>query len=109
VVVRNDDRQRVPSAGPNAVTIDQRWSTVGGRALEREELGINELAAMPQSLPRAIHAGCWGLSELALFAPVDPGLYRLEVIAHQHGRGWLAGAGKSQLLADVEIVRREMA
>ena len=48
VLARNDDRQDVPAAGPNAVTIDQRWSTAEGCTLQREEVGINELAAMPQ-------------------------------------------------------------
>jgi hypothetical protein len=108
VVVCNDGRRSVHAAGPNAVTIGQHWSIVEGRALEPEELALNALAAMPQSLPHAIRADRSVLVELALFAPLEPGLYRAEVIAHRHGRGWLDGAGESQVLADVEVVHREM-
>lgn len=108
VEVRNDGRRAILPDGVRAVTIGQRWSTAEGRRLGREELELNELAALPQSLPCAVRARRSIPVELALYAPVEPGSYRVEVIAHQHGRGWLDGSGKSQIpAADVEVVSRD--
>jgi glycosyltransferase involved in cell wall biosynthesis len=108
VEIRNDERGRsVPATGPYAVTVGQRWSTNDGRPLERRELGLNELATLPQSLPcpvpakRAVHA------EIPLFAPLEAGSYRVEVALHQHGRGWLdETCAVPALTGEVEILAR---
>jgi glycosyltransferase involved in cell wall biosynthesis len=107
VEVRNEGRRTILPDGPRAVTIAQRWSTAEGEPLDREKLELNELAAMPQSLPRAIR-GRRALSvDVSLYAPTEPGRYRLEVVAHQHGRGWLEGSPGSRMLSsDVEVVSR---
>jgi hypothetical protein len=108
VEVRNGERRRsVPATGPYAVTVGQRWSTNDGRSLERQELGLNEIAALPQSLPcpvpakRAVHA------VIPLFAPLEAGSYRVEVALHQHGRGWLdETCAVPALTGEVEVLTR---
>jgi hypothetical protein len=108
VEIRNDERRSVPSAGPYAVTVGQRWSMSDGRPLEPDELGLNELAALPQSLPRGVPAKSAINVEIALLAPVKAGSYRVVIAAHQHGHGWLDMTGELPALThDIEIVARE--
>jgi glycosyltransferase involved in cell wall biosynthesis len=103
--VHNDGRRAILPDGARAVTLGQRWFTADGRQLGREELGLNELAFLPQTLPRSVRAGRGTRAALALYAPLTPGVYRIEVAAHQHGRGWLDEAGTSQALArDIKVV-----
>jgi glycosyltransferase involved in cell wall biosynthesis len=107
VEIRNEGRRAVLPDGPRAVTIAQRWSTAEGGPLDRETLELNELAAMPQSLPRAIRRRRALSVDVALYAPTEPGRYRLEVVAHQHGRGWLDGSRGPQMPAsDVVVLAR---
>jgi abequosyltransferase len=105
VEVRNDARRAILPDGARAVTLGQRWFTPDGRRLTREELGLNEVAFLPQALPRAVRAGRGTGTALVLYAPLAPGVYRIEIAAHQHGHGWLDEAGTSQALArDIEVV-----
>jgi hypothetical protein len=105
VVVFNKAERAIPSAGPNAVVIGHRWVTPDGRMLEREQLGLNELAALPQSMPRAVPRRRSVRAEVALYAPNEPGTYRLEVSAIQHGRGSLEDFGLAPALGRaVEVV-----
>jgi glycosyltransferase involved in cell wall biosynthesis len=108
VEARNDGPRTISSDGPRAVTIGQRWSTTEGHTLGRVQLGLNELAAMPQSLPRAVRVRRTIRGEITLYAPVEPGSYRVEVGAYQHGRGWLADLAVSRTVAkDVEVIAPE--
>jgi Glycosyl transferase family 2 len=103
--VYNEGREAILPDGARAVTIGQRWYTQTGHALSREELGLNELAAYPQQLARAVRPGHAVQTELALYAPREPGIYGLRVVAHQHGHGWLderAGAGLPT--AEIQVV-----
>jgi hypothetical protein len=104
VEVRNDGQRAILPDGVRAVTIGQRWSTVEGRTLGRDELELNDLAALPQSLPHAIRARRAISVDVALYAPIEPGSYRVEVVAHQHGHGWLDDSSGSRVVADdVEV------
>jgi hypothetical protein len=102
---RNDGRRAVLPDGTSAVTIGQRWLTPEGHILGCDELRLNELAALPQLLPHVIRVNRMVRAELVLYAPVEPGSYRIEVLAHQHGHGWLDGpTGPRALVADIEVV-----
>jgi hypothetical protein len=104
IEARNDGRRTILPEGPRGVTIGQRWLTDARRPLGREELGLNELAALPQPVPRALRAGRGTHLELTLYAPIEPGLYRVEAAAHQHGRGWLDELGELEVLAaDIDV------
>jgi hypothetical protein len=101
---RNRGQRTILPDGPRAVTIAQSWSTTEGDPLDREALELNELAAMPQSLPHAVRRRRVVSVDVALYAPPMPGRYRLEVVAQQHGRGRLDGSRGSHVLArDVEV------
>lgn len=97
--VRNAGRRAFLPEGARAVTIGQRWRTASGHELGREELGLNELAAFQQTLAHVVRANRVVVCEIALYAPLEPGSYSLEVAAHQHGHGWLDRTGSSQALA----------
>jgi glycosyltransferase involved in cell wall biosynthesis len=103
--VRNEGARAILPDGARSVAIAQRWSTAEGRPLGREELALNELAFLPQPLARSLRARRASAVQLALYAPVRPGVYRVEVLAHQHGVGWLDQPGASQMLAaDLEVL-----
>lgn len=102
---RNDGRRTIAAAGAHAVTIAQRWSTEDGRPLEREELALNDIAALPQSLLHALRPRRAEGVEIALYAPVAPGSYRVEVAGYQHGHGWLDELDPSVVLAEAVEVR----
>jgi glycosyltransferase involved in cell wall biosynthesis len=104
VEVRNEGRRSILPDGPGVVTIGQRWRTAG-QVLGRHELGLNELAALPQSLPHIVRRRNAIRAEVVLYAPVRAGSYRAEVLLHQHGYGWLSHSNGSELIAgDVEVV-----
>jgi hypothetical protein len=108
IAVRNGEGGAVPSAGRFAVTLGQRWLTAEDVPLGPDELGLNDLAAMPQTLPGPVREGRTRQVEVALLAPREPGIYRVELAAQQHGRGWLDEAGVSPaLVGSVEIVSRD--
>jgi glycosyltransferase involved in cell wall biosynthesis len=98
VVTRNGGSRTVPSTGPNAVMIGQRWRSADGAPLDSATLCINELAAMPQPVARAIRKGGSVVTEIPLYAPIQPGSYRLEIVANQPGR-WLDESGVADALA----------
>jgi hypothetical protein len=105
VQVRNEGRRAILPDGPRSVTLAQRWCTADDRQLGREQLGLNELAFLPQALPRAVRARRRIGVALALYAPPEPGVYRIEVVAHQHGRGRLDETGASQTaVGEIEVV-----
>jgi glycosyltransferase involved in cell wall biosynthesis len=101
----NEANRVIPSAGPNAVLLGQRWVAADGQTVGREQLGLNELAALPQSMPRSLRPRRAMKAAVVLYAPREPGVYRLELGAVQHGRGWLADIGVAPPVArDVEII-----
>jgi glycosyltransferase involved in cell wall biosynthesis len=103
VLVRNAGPRTVPVTGPDAVTIAQRWWTAHGVPLEWRTLRTNELAGMPSPIARAIRRGRSVSTEIPLYAPTDPGSYRLEIVANQPGR-WLDEAGvAAALTATVDV------
>jgi Glycosyl transferase family 2 len=105
VEAHNDDQRTILSEGARAVTIGQRWRKDEGRLLGPGELGLNELAALPQSLPQAVHAGRVIRAKVMLYAPVETGIYHLEIDAHQHGYGWLNDFGIAQVIArTIEVI-----
>lgn len=106
IQVRNHGGRSILPDGSRAVTIAQRWFTAAGEVLGPHELGVNALAALPQSLPRVVRARRSIQSELVLYAPAEPGSYHLQVLAHRHGHGSPDQPSGSQMIAgDIEVVR----
>jgi hypothetical protein len=93
----NSRRRRIPLAGPRAITVGWRWRSLDGVELTPEDLGVNHLAALPQTLgagmraPRALEA------EIALYAPKNPGTYFLELVAYRRS-GDASGCAKTPVL-----------
>jgi hypothetical protein len=105
IELRNEGRQTILPEGPRGLTIGQRWSTQAGHSLGREELRLNELAALPQPVARTVRAGRAARAPLILYAPTEPGRYGVQLRLHQHGRGWLDELGESEALsAEIEVV-----
>lgn len=102
LAVRNVGRRAIRSEGSQAVTIGQRWWAPGREHVGQDRLALNDLAAMPQSLPGSVRVDREGRTELALYAPIAPGHYSVELLAHQNGQGWLDDV--RALRADVEVV-----
>lgn len=103
VLVRNAGPRRVPATGPDAVTIAQRWWSADGLPLQWAMLRTNELAGMSRPLPHSIWRRGQASTEIAVYAPIEPGSYCLEIVAHQPGR-WLDEAGvAAPLTAAVEV------
>jgi glycosyltransferase involved in cell wall biosynthesis len=79
-----DGRQRrIPLMGPRAITVGWRWCTLDGRALTPQDLGVNFLAALPQTLGAGVRASRAFEAEVILYAPRSPGTYSLELVAYQ--------------------------
>jgi hypothetical protein len=98
VRLRNAGPRTVPVTGPDAVSIAQRWWSADGVPLDWAAFCTNELAGMPRPVTRAIGGGGSVSTEVALYAPVEPGSYRLEIVANQPGR-WLDEAGVAVALS----------
>jgi glycosyltransferase involved in cell wall biosynthesis len=98
VLVRNAGPRAVPVTGPDAVTIAQRWWTPDGVPLEWAMLQTNELAGMALPISHTVRRGRAVSTEIPIYAPVEPGCYRLEIVAHQPGR-WLDEAGVATALS----------
>ena len=106
VRMHNSGPCTVPATGPDAVTIAQRWWSTEGVPLDWADFRINELGTMPRPVARAIRAGKSVSTEIALYAPMEPGTYLLEIVANQPGR-WLDEAGvASALTATVDVTAR---
>jgi len=97
VRLRNAGPRTVPATGPDAVSIAQRWWSADGVPLDWATFCANELAGMPLPIVRAIGRGRSVSTEVALYAPMEPGSYRLEIVANQPGR-WLDEAGVAAAL-----------
>ncbi len=109
VVVRNAGPGRLPVTGPDAVAIAQRWWSSEGTPLDWATFGTNELAGMSQTLSRPVGRGRSVSTEMSLYAPLQPGSYRLEIVANQPGR-WLDEAGVAAALSgEVEVSPRPSA
>jgi hypothetical protein len=103
VLMRNAGPGTVPTTGPDAVTIAQRWWSADGLPLEWARFRTNELAGMSRPVPHTVRGGRSVSTEISLYAPIDPGTYRLEIVAHQPGR-WLDEAGvAAALTAAVDV------
>jgi glycosyltransferase involved in cell wall biosynthesis len=97
VRVQNAGPRTVPATGPDAVSLAQRWWSADGVPLDWATFCTNELAGMPQPI---VHAIGWGRSvstEVPLYAPMEPGVYRLEIVANQPRR-WLDEANVATTL-----------
>jgi hypothetical protein len=105
VDVGNAGRRTILPDGPSAVTIGQIWRTAAGHEVGADELGLNELAALAQSLPHAVRPRRSNRVDVALYAPLRVGSYRVELDAHQHGYGWLGQLKRSQPISgSIEVV-----
>lgn len=89
LTVRNLGTGWVVAGGPHAVGLGQHWTDADGLELSREALGINVLAQHPRSLPRPVRPGCAVRAEVVLYAPREPGEYRVAIRGHQQNVGWL--------------------
>jgi hypothetical protein len=98
VAVRNLGPRTIPATGPDAMTIAQRWWTSEGIPLEWAKLHTNALAEMPRPILRPIRARKSLSTEVALYAPTEPGTYRLEIVVNQPGR-WLDEGGVVRALS----------
>ena len=103
IEVRNVGGCTIRSEGPRAMTIGQRWWTSDRQQVAPDQLGVNLLAALPQSLESSLPVDGRMRAEIALYAPVEPGLYSVELLAHQGGRGWLDCAGSQGIEAAIEV------
>jgi hypothetical protein len=105
VVVRNEGRRAVLAEGPRSLTIGQRWLTSAGRVIGSDEMGVNDLAALPQSFPHRLPRHRPRRARVALYPPPTAGRYRVELVAHQHRYGWLDEvAGVPSIVGDVDVV-----
>jgi abequosyltransferase len=93
LTVRNLGADRVVAAGPHAVRLGQRWLAEDGTELSWDALGVNALGRYPSSLPRPVRPGHAIRAEVVLYAPRDPGEYRVAIRGHQHNVGWLDAVG----------------
>ena len=100
VRIRNAGPRTIPATGPDAVTIAQRWWGADGVPLQWAMLRTNKLAGMSRPIRRAVRGRGSVSTEIALYAPIEPGPYRLEIVAHQPGR-WLDEAGVAAPLTAV--------
>jgi glycosyltransferase involved in cell wall biosynthesis len=104
VTLENRGRRSVREAGPGAVTVGQRWFARDGRCLSATELGLNEVAALPQSLPLRARPSQSLEVGLTLYPPPKPGAYRVELVSHNQQVGWLDEFNERALIgADVEV------
>ncbi|MHB8532597.1 MAG: hypothetical protein ACYDC2_07740, partial [Solirubrobacteraceae bacterium] len=104
LMLENVGRRAVREAGPGAVTIVQRWLTEDGHPLGPTELALNEVASLPQSLPRRVRATQHLRFGFSLYPPPKPGRYRLELVAHSQLLGSLDAANpRARICAEVAV------
>jgi hypothetical protein len=104
LTLENRGRRTVFETGPGAVTVGQRWVAHDGHRMSASELALNQLAALPQTLPRAVRPGRRLQFQFSLYPPPTPGRYRLELAAHCQQLGWLDEEDRRTLVAaEVEV------
>jgi hypothetical protein len=84
-------RSGVPATGPRSVTLTQRWR-VRDSLVAADRFKINQLASYPTSLSRDLSRQDQLDIHVPLYAPMEPGQYRVEIIPFQVGND-LAAAG----------------
>ena len=100
--LRNATRRTAHCAGPYAVAVAQHWFTQEGVEVTGKALGLNQLAEMPQALPRTIRGRRSLAFEICVYVPRSPGVYTLQLVPVQLHAGWVA----EPVTQVVEVVAR---